>query len=293
MKTESRASWQMKEAIHIGEPDKKILERLDHLHSVEGHFLTKGVFFDVYDLKGEAVDDLELIFKDFRSGDVAMSREEQIALFQHQYYEWCLLRKVLGEQFFPASSWVRSDAFSDDQAHAAYAVPGKTANTMSHFVKIQADRQLADRYSKDDHKKGLAKHLMSRIGNVIRDQHQHQPFIGGIVQEKIAGIPLAEALKRLQANGQMAQQVFRNNARTLIQGLRLYHEMNPYGAFTWHGLESDNVMAEIDEQGMLTGRIQIIDANFTERPNKMFKKAVTSKLEKNVFQRLEASLALL
>ncbi|MBM3204496.1 hypothetical protein FJZ48_00740 [Candidatus Uhrbacteria bacterium] len=289
MKHEQRFPWQKQEVISIGEEKERIRKHLHQLHVAEGRFLAKGVFFDVYELDLENGSDQasSYVFKDFRSGDVIMSPEEQVALFQHQYYEWRSLKHVLGEHFFPASVWLRSPAFSDDQAHGFFSIPGKTANTMERFVRVQADRQLSNRYSSDDRKKGTIKKLMSRVGDLIRDQHEEKLFVGGIVQEKIHGLSLKEALTRLPKATDMVRQAFRHNVKTLIQGLRTYHDTNPYGAFTWHGLESENVMAEIDKQGMLTGRIQIIDANFTERPNKTFKKSVISKLEKNVFQRLE------
>lgn len=79
----------------------------------------------------------------------------------------------------------------------------------------------------------------------------------------------------------------------MIDGLRTYHDENEAGAFSFrHGLESDNVVAETDDEGNLTGEISIIDANFIERPNKLLRDKVLKKLEKEVFQKLEEALEL-
>jgi hypothetical protein len=270
------------------ESEIDIPERLRNLHEAETKFLSKGVFFDVYgiELANDAGMPEPFVFKDFRSGDVLTTPEEQVALFQHQYYEWQQLRHIVGEEFFPESYWIRSREFSDDEAHGFYEQPGKTANTMSEFIKVQLDRQLASRYSSDDKKSGAIKKAMAAIGKTATTKHENTPFIGAIVQERVNGVPMAEALKRENAG------VLREPTRKLIRGLREYHAQNPYGAFTWHGLNSDNVMAETDPKGVLTGRVCIIDANFTERPNITFKEKVVAKLEKDVFKKLESALGL-
>ena len=81
----------------------------------------------------------------------------------------------------------------EDEAHGFYSIPGKTANIMGEFLKVQLDRQLANRHSSDDKK---------------------------------------------------------------------------------------------------TGNIYVVDANFTERPNKIFKDRVVKKLEKTVLEKLELTLGL-
>ena len=268
-------------------------KRLQQLHEVEKHFLTRGVFFDVYtmELPNDQGEDESFVFKDLRSGDVLMSPEDQVALFQHQYYEWASLNARLGTELFPESYWIRSTDFSDDEAHGFYAVPGKTANTMQMFITIQLDRQLSDRYSSDDKKKGALKTLMSQVGETLAPAHEEKPFIGAIVQKRVNGVSFAEYLKQLdKSHPQYA--TLRDNTKKLINGLREYQLSNPYGAFTWHGLGSDNVMVEVDEQGQITGRVCVVDANFTERPNKIFKNAVVAKLEQNVLHPLEKAFDL-
>lgn len=79
-----------------------------------------------------------------------MSEKEQVALFQHQYYEWMQFKSVVGQSFFPESYWVRSDRFTEDEAHDFYKNPGKGANTFKQYIKVQLDRHLRDRYSSDD-----------------------------------------------------------------------------------------------------------------------------------------------
>lgn len=278
------------------ELEKDIPERLRQLHEIEGKFLSQGVFFDVYDidLPNERGEPEKFVFKDFRSGDVTMKPEEQIALFQHQYYEWMMLKQAVEEKFFPKSYWIRSTEFTEEEAHGFYLKPGETANTMAEFFTVQLDRQLADRYSGEDRvlNRGKIKDMMSGLGKKLAPKHEKKQFIGAIVQERIDGITFSEALKKLDRNSPMYEKL-KQNIKELIQGLRAYHDENEVGAFSFrHGLESDNVMAEVDESQELTGNVFIIDANFIERPNKLFRDKVLKKLEKDVFQKLEEALEL-
>jgi len=141
------------------EGEEDIPEQLRQLHETKGEFLSRGVFFDVYamELPDESGVPQPFVFKDFRAGDATMKPVEQVALFQHQYYEAEQLKQITGEKLFPQAYWIRSSEFSDDEAHAFYAEPGKTANTMRKFMEVQMDRQLTDRYSSDDKKKGAVK----------------------------------------------------------------------------------------------------------------------------------------
>lgn len=278
------------------ETEKDIPECLRQLHEVEGKFLNRGVFFDVYDidLPNERGEPEKFVFKDFRGGDITMSPEEQIALFQHQYYEWVVLKQAVGEKLFPKSYWIRSNEFSEEDAHKFFAKPGVTPTSPKEFMKlhvqVQLNRHLANRYSSDDVKISAINKIMAELGKPFA-KHAETPFIGAVVQEKINGVSLAEALKKLQKDDPRYE-TFRENVRELIRGLRRFHDENPVGAFTWHGLGSENVLAEVDERGELTGNISIIDANFTERPTKLYKEKVVEKMNKDVFQKLEGALEL-
>ncbi|MBP9869619.1 hypothetical protein KBC59_03635 [Patescibacteria group bacterium] len=266
--------------------------RLLKASSESAEFLKRGVFYDVYQVDiPQSVGGVEkFVIKDFRAGDVVKPAENQVALFQHQYYEWNALKHELGEKFFPESYWVRS--LTQPNAHAYYEEPGKTPNTMNEFLRVQVDRQLADRYGSDDAKKGTFKKLMGGIGKMIRDEHADKPFVGAILQHRVNGLPFSEALSKVDANDP-ATDVLKENVRELIRELRRVHSRNETAAFTWHGLESDNVVAEVDEKGRLTGGVKVLDANFTERPNEVFRQKVLQKLEKDVFDKLERALNLL
>lgn len=278
------------------ELEKDIPERLRQLHEIEGKFLSQGVFFDVYDidLPNERGEPEKFVFKDFRGGDITMSPEEQVALFQHQYYEWIVLKQTVGEKFFPKSYWIRSSEFSEEEAHKFFIKPGVTPTSPKEFMKlhvqVQLNRHLANRYSSDDIRIGAINKIMAELGKPLAE-HAEKPFIGAIVQEKVNGVSLADALKRLDKSNPVYE-TFRKNVQELIRGLRRFHDENLVGAFTWHRLGSENVLAEVDENGELTGNISIIDANFTERPNKLYKEKVVKKMNKDVFQKLEEVLEL-
>ncbi|MFH1048022.1 MAG: hypothetical protein V1738_07030 [Patescibacteria group bacterium] len=281
------------EFVPASETEKDIPERLKNLHETKGEFLTRGVFFDVYDMELPDSDGKAepFVFKDFRSGDVIMNEKEQISLFQHQYYEWNYLREKIGHEFFPESYWIRSPKFTDDEAHGFYSVPGKSANTMGEFLTVQLDRQLANRYNDDDQRRSVIKKVLGRVGGVLMPKHDDKPFIGAVVQKKVKGVPFSEALQmNVESNERKA--LLKESCRKLISNLRVYHDEDELTAFTWHGIDSKNVLAEIDDMGELTGRVYVIDANFIERPNKVFKEAVVEKLEENVFSKIEEQLGL-
>ena len=250
--------------------------------------VSRGVFFDVYDIDtadggGKTT---PLVFKDFRVGDVIMSPKDQVSLFQHQYYEWNYLRERLGHEFFPESYWMRSSEFTDDEAHGFYSDPGRSANTMREFLKVQLDRQLANRYNRDDGRRSALKKVLAMVGESAFSERPGGRFIGAVIQEKVRGIPFSKAIGLIDRDdpnyGRLRQSVSK-----LIAGLRDYHDESDKASFTWHSLDSDNVMAETDDGGRLTGRVLVVDANFIERPNKTFKEAVVKKLEKNVLEKLE------
>jgi hypothetical protein len=140
---------------------------------------------------------------------------------------------------------------------------------MNEFLRVQVDRQLADRYGSDDAKKGTFKKLMGGIGKMIRDEHADKPFIGAILQRRVNGLPFSEALSKVDANDP-ATDVLKENVRELIRELRRVHSRNQTAAFTWHGLESDNVVAEVDEKGRLTGGVKVLDANYHRAPKREY-----------------------
>lgn len=128
--------------------------------------------------------------------------------------------------------------------------------------------------------------LTKKIGKIAGAEYAETPFIGAVVQEKISGVSFKDALQKVDKKSEIYQRL-QENIRNLIRGLRAYHEQSDYAAFTWHGLGSDNVMCEVDESDKLTGRVTIVDANFTERPNKLYKDKVVKKMEKAILQKLE------
>lgn len=270
-------------AVPAGEKEKDLPEILKNIHEVRGQFLSRGVFFDVYDTDIQSEEGRKFVVKDFRSGDKLMSPEEQASLFQHQYYEFERLKSVLGDDFFPESYWLRSGDFSEDEVHGFYKKPGMGANTFSEYIKVQMDRYLRGRHSQDD-----THEFSKKIGKLVGAKHEdaEAPFVGGVVQEKIRGVSFEEAMKKIDKNSKVYQKM-QENVRNLIRRLETYHAESDFAAFTWHRLGSENVMCETDKDGELTGRVVVVDANFAERPNKAYKKSVEKKMIKNIFEPLE------
>lgn len=294
MKKEKNFEFSPEKITPASEQEKELPETLRDLHEIKGEFLSHGVFFDVYDTDLKGPGKKEMVIKDFRGGDIMMSPKDQAALFQHQYYEWMQLRSVVGENFFPESFWIRSPEFSEDEAHKYYKKPGKSPLSFPESIKLliqtQLSRHLRKRFSADDYDHFI-NDVTAKVSEITGLENYQGEFVGAIVQEKIHGVSFKKALEALDKDGP-AYEKLRENTRNLIRNLRVYHEQSDYAAFTWHRLSSENVMCETDENNKPTGRVVIVDANFTERPKKIYKDKVVKTIEKDIFQKLEDELEL-
>lgn len=248
----------------------------DELQGKTAEYLNKGMFFDVYTVDVPIVGEKQskrYVVKDFRIGDAVMSPEEQISLFQDQYYEWNSLRGDVGAGFFPETYWLRSSAFSSDQAHGLYKEPGKSGNTTWEFVKLRVDRQLANRYGSEV-TIGTAKKVMREIGaKLIPPERSH---VGIVVQEYIHGESFGEIIQRLRPEDKQtpAFRLLQQAVSGLLVALQRAQEQDPLHVFSWDSLLSHNIMVETDAENRVTGRVFILDANGLRRPTETHRKVV-------------------
>jgi hypothetical protein len=104
-----------------------------------------------------------------------------------------------------------------------------------------------------------------------------------MVQERVKGITFAEFFQRFNKDNCPAWLALRESVAKFLQASGKFNEKY---AMLWHRFDSDNIMVETDEKGAPTGRIRILDLNFTERSAEPIRKKVNEKTEKKIWEPL-------
>lgn len=163
------------------------------------------------------------------------------------------------------------------------------------FWLIQANRRLAGRYGLDERHKNQENKpfnkIISQLGKEI-EKFKDKKFTGAVIQERIHGTTFSRVLSSPELKSHPNYPLLQHSVQTLVHGLREFHAQEPRAAYTWHSLESDNIMAEIDDNNEITGRVVIIDTNFSQRPDTIYQKSVLKKLEEKILQPLEEKFEL-
>lgn len=252
----------------------------------------RGVFFDTHEVLKEKGELSDMVFKEFHL-DLLFSEEGAVELFSKQEEEYNSLKK-----YFP----------KDMVAESVYLVPNRlepifekakldTKNIYPYhkFWQIQANRRLAGRYGLDErHKDQESKkfnQVLAQIGKQI-EKIKDKKFTGAVIQERIHGTTFAKILEDPNLKNHPNYPLLQHSLQTLIYGLREFHDKEPRAAYTWHSLESDNVMVETDENDAITGRIVIIDTNYSQRPDTIYQKKVIKTLEEKILKPLEDTFEL-
>jgi len=265
-----------------------------HKPSMEEHTISpelkgqgRGVFFDTHEILKEKGELSDFVFKEFHL-DLLFSQKGAVEMFSKQEEEYNTMK-----EYFP----------EDMIAESIYLVPNKmkpifekakldTKNIYPYhkFWQIQANRRLAGRYGLDErHKNQEDKKLNQALAFIGRkiEKVKDKKFTGAVLQEGIHGTAFAHVLNSPDLKNHPNYEKLRDSVDTLINGLRKFHQDEPRAAYTWHSLESDNVMVETDENDEITGRIVIVDTNFSQRPDTVYQKSVIKKLEEKILKPLE------
>jgi hypothetical protein len=252
----------------------------------------RGVFYDAHDILKEKGELADFVVKDFHL-DILFSEKGAVELFSKQEEEHETMKK-----YFPP----------DMIAESVYLVPNRleplfekaklnTDNIYPYhkFWQIQANRRLAGRYGLDERHKNQEdkkfNQMLARLGKEIENLKEKK-FTGAIIQERINGTTFADILSNPNLKNHPNYPLLQHSVQALVQGLREFHQNEPRAAYTWHSLESDNVMVETDKNNEITGRVVIIDTNFSQRPDKVYQKSVIKKPEEKILQPLEEKFEL-
>jgi len=252
----------------------------------------RGVFYDAHEVLKEKGELADVVVKDFHL-DILFSEAGAVEIFSRQEEEHVTMKK-----YFPP----------DMIAESVYLVPNRlepifekakldTSNIYPYhkFWQIQTNRRLAGRYGLDERHKNQEdkkfNQVLARLGKEI-EKLKEKKFTGAVIQERVHGATFNDILNNPDLKNHPNYPLLQHSVRTLIHGLREFHENEPRAAYTWHSLESDNIMAETDENNEITGRVVIIDTNFSQRPDTIYQKSVINKLEENILRPLEEKLEL-
>lgn len=247
----------------------------------------RGVFYDAHEVLKENGELSDYVYKEFHL-DLLFSQKGAVELFSKQEEEHEAMKPYFPEEMLPKTIYLvqkgMEPTFEMAKLDTKNIYPYRT------FWKIQANRRLAGRYGLDERHKGREEKPINALLLLLGEQIEkvkEKKFAGALIQERINGIPFGELMKSKDWKKSPNYEKLRENVRSLIEGLRKFHENEERVAYTWHSFDSDNVMVETDEKGEITGRVAIIDTNFTQRPDTLYQKSVIKKLEESILKPLE------
>jgi len=252
----------------------------------------RGVFYDTHETLRESGELADFVFKEFHL-DLLFSRESAVDLFSKQEEEHEVCKKYFPEEMVPRTVFIVPQEFEPQYERAK--VDTSRIYPYYRFGQIQLNRRLAGRYGLDERFEDREKKLLNRAFRAIGKQLEklkEKKFTAALVQERVNGISFGELFKRPDWQEEKNYPLLRENVKKLLDGLNSMHEKEPNMAYTWHSLESDNVTVEMDKDGHITGRVVIIDTNFIQRPDRVYKKVVVKKLEEQILKPLEESFGI-
>lgn len=247
----------------------------------------RGVFYDTHETLKESGELADFVFKEFHL-DLLFSRESAVDLFSKQEEEHELCKKYFSEEMVPRTVFIVPQELEPQYERAK--LDTSRIYPYHKFWQIQLNRRLAGRYGLDERFKDREGNLLNRAFGLIGKQLEKlkdKKFTAALVQERINGISFGELFRKSDWQEEKNYPLLRENVKKLLDGLNSMHEKEPNMAYTWHSLESDNVMVETDKDGHITGRVVIIDTNFIQRPDQIYKKAVVKKLRDQILKPLE------
>lgn len=248
----------------------------------------KGVFYDVHEVLKGSGELADKVVKEFHL-DLLFSPESAIELFSKQEEEYELMREYFHEDQLPRTVFLTTEEYAPQFERAK--LDTDRIYPYHKFWQIQLNRRLQGRYNLDARQQANANRFINRailqVGKLMEKFSGERETVAVAVQERIHGVSFGQLLKREELSQDPNFETLRQNVARLISGMREMHRREPRAAFTWHSLESDNVIVETDEEGKITGRVAIVDTNFIQRPDEVYKKIVVNKLEKKILQVLE------
>ena len=263
----------------------------------------RGVFYDTYEVFGNEAEQGTYALKIYKL-DRLMSESQARDLFAKQAGEYETMKPYFSTDILPPPTFILADK---DKA-AFDAVKKNTKNVYSYttFGRNMASAFLQGRASIQGGKLERQPNWLQKAGKwlgtqVERMRGNHEKFFGAILQEYIRGVPFETVLQNPKLKDDPNYDMLRKNVKSLIEGLRGFHQNQAldksdpqrpdHPAFTWHGLRDDNVIVETHDS-QITGRIVILDTNFSQRPDARYQRGVIQKLENQVLGPLEKTFDL-
>jgi hypothetical protein len=242
----------------------------------------RGAFYNVYELgdTGLALKELKLNY--------LFGPEEAVKMLARHEIEAERIREYFGEEFVPEFCFVYPDKHRAvfEKEKAQKGMEKAKLYDLPTFIKIQIDRRLQEGFRRRDapEEQGITARAFQRLGAEMKKRGFFRTEAAGVmVQERVKGITFAEFFQRFNKDNCPAWLALRESVAKFLQASGKFNEKY---AMLWHRFDSDNIMVETDEKGAPTGRIRILDLNFTERSAEPIRKKVNEKTEKKIWEPL-------
>ncbi|MFO0704460.1 MAG: hypothetical protein U0517_00580 [Candidatus Andersenbacteria bacterium] len=263
----------------------------------------RGVFYDTYEVFGNEAEQGTYALKVYKL-DRLHTETQARDLFAKQAGEYETMKPYFSPELLPPPTFILAD--KDTAAFDQVRKNTKNVYSYTTFGRNMASAFLQGRASIQGGRLEREPNWVQKAGTwlgtqVERLRGKREKFFGAILQEYIRGVPFQTVLTNPNLKQDPQYKKLRTNVQSLIEGLRRFHQNEAFTkndpqrpdhpAFTWHGLRDDNVIVETRD-GMITGRVAILDTNYSQRPDERYQKGVIAKLEKEVLSPLEEAFEL-
>ena len=258
-------------------------EKIMQEHGVRPETIGSGSFYDTHGIEGG-----KAVAKNMKL-NYCFSQERGVKMLAVHAKEAGRIREAFGDEFTPAAVFVYPDTMKDVYEAEAARIenPDVKLYPLSTFTMIQVDRRLQQDFKPRDvaEKRSLVNIAFGGVGKMLKDSEFYRKECAGVmVEERIHGTTFSELMKAHPKGKEYPQrEQLTNSARLFLQRLVKFDKEH---ALLWHQLGSDNVVAETDESGNLTGSIKIQDLNFTEKSYEFIRAKTTATTKEKIIKPL-------
>lgn len=262
------------------------LERQQLLESTASERVGFGAFYNTYRVGKES--EAKLVVKDLKLNYLFGSQEAARIIAGHAV-EAERVQTFFGDMV-PKAAFVVFPEHQEEFAKAKkkFESTDQKIYDFVTFAKIQIDRRLQQDYGRRDvpgEKRGGMDTLLGKAGEALRSHGMvRQESVGVMVQEYVRGITFADFFEKFTSENCPNYQQLQTSIKTFIERTRSF---NQEYALLWHRFDSDNVVIEVDQDGMPTGQVKILDVNYTERPAEKLRSRLATAMDERMLKPLE------
>lgn len=252
-----------------------------------GEKIGAGAFYDAH-----ALENNDKVWKDLKL-NYLFGKKDAVRMLARHEIEAERMRKYFGDMV-PDFAFVYPEGMKEvfDKEKSKMAGGGKLLYDFLTFSRIQMDRRLQQGFARRDvaeQRRGIDK-VFGVVGELLSKNDMFRKESAGVmIQERVSGMTVKDFLSRFTPETCPQYAQVQTSIKEFAAAVRKFNEKY---ALLWHSFESDNVLIETDAQGQPTGKIKIIDLNFTEKSAEFLRKKMVRGFEKKILQPLEEAFHL-